>query len=127
MSGVAIIYKLLAAAQPIAAANIFSGFVPNGIKPAICITQVSSLPRNTVSMNDRAFVTDRVQVTVYAKSYAQAKTIIAACRTALPVSHKFVGNYECEAILPDTDGPDMYDEQTELHEQSVDFIVKYLR
>lgn len=127
MSGVAIIHKLLSTAAPVPAANIYSGFVPNGISPAICVTQVSGDPRNTLGMVGRVFVTDRIQLTIYAKSYAQAKSIIAACRTALPLSHKFVGPFECEAILPDCDGPDMYDEQTQLHEQSVDFMVKYLR
>lgn len=127
MSGVVIIHKLLTTAAPVPAANIFSGYVPDGIKPAICVTQVSGDPRNTIGMAGRVFVTERVQLTIYAAKYAQAKSIIAACRSALPLSHKFVGSFECEAILPDCDGPDMYDEQTQLHEQSLDFIVKFLR
>lgn len=125
MSGVAIIHKLLTAAAPVPAANIYSGFVPSGIKPAICVSQISGVPRKTLAMTGRVFMTDRVQVTVYAATYAQAKSIIAACRTALPVSHKTVGAFECEAVLPDTAGPDMYDEQTQLHEQSLDFMVEY--
>lgn len=125
MSGVAIVHKLLTTAAPVPAANIYSGFVPTGIKPAICVTQISSLPRNTVAMTGRAFMTDRVQVTVYAATYAQAKQIAAACRTALPVTHRTVGAYECEAIIPESGGPDMYDEQTQLHEQSLDFMVEY--
>lgn len=127
MSGVAIIHKLLTAAAPVPAANIYSGFVPAGIKPAICVSQISAVPRKTIAMTGRVFMTDRVQVTVYAVTYAQAKSIISACRTALPVSHKMVGAFECEAVLPDTAGPDMYDEQTELHEQSMDFMVEYQR
>ena len=127
MSGVAIVHALLAAAAPVPAANIYAGFVPLNIKPAICITQISGDPRNTLSMKDRVFVTERIQVTIYAAKYAQAKSIIAACRAALPVSHRFVGTFECEAIIPDCDGPDMYDQETQLHEQSVDFMVKFLR
>lgn len=133
MSGVAIVRALLAddaaltAAVP--AARIFAGAIPlNTPLPAISITQASGRQRNTVAMNEaKRMVTERVQVTVCAKSYPLQKAILALARAALPVSRGTVNGFECDSVLPDAEGPDLYDPTAVIYEQSQDFFVRFSR
>lgn len=133
MSGVAIIRGLLAnnaiLLASIPASKIFPGVIPIGTTlPAISISQVSGGQRNTVSMIESTkLVTDRVQVTVYAKTYPFQKAYMSLVRSALPNTHGLVNSYVCDSILPDNEGPDFYDDTLVIYEQSQDFMVKFLR
>ena len=133
MSGVVIARALLAAdatlTAAVPAARIFAGAIPlNTPLPAISVTQTSGSERLTVAMNDaKRLVTERVQVTVCAKSYPSQKALIALARKALPNSRAVINGFDCDSIIPDSEGPDVYDPTAGIYEQSHDFFVKYLR
>lgn len=146
MSGVAVIRSLLAnnaaliaalgAGPPAATARIMAGDLPlNTVMPAISITKISSVPRNTMSMKDpRAQHTERVQVNVLVKGTqgtpagqgypgvpALLKLVLAAC----PNTKGQVSSIDVDSILPDVEGPDLSDDATALYSGSRDFLVRW--
>ena len=133
MAGVGIVRYLLAnnsgLITVVPAARIYAGDVPlKTALPAISVRQISGVPRNTVSMaHTTIYVQDRVQVTVYTKTYPLQKSTLELVRDALPVTHGTVNGFVCEAILPDNEGPDFYDDIDLIYEQSQDFMVAYRR
>jgi hypothetical protein len=133
MSGVAIIRALLAANSAVLAAvpssKIMAGVIPLGtVLPAISIAQISGTTRNTISMTAaKTFCTDRVQVTVLAKTYPQQKALLALVQAACPNTRGVVGGIPCDSVLPDVCGPDIFDADATIYFQSQDFIVKFTR
>lgn len=133
MSGVAIVRSLLATNVPlttvIPAARIFSGAIPvNTTLPAIAVTQVSGVQRNLLGMNAATYmVTDRVQVTVLGKTYSLQKSYMDLIRAALPNSRGTINGFNTDSIVPDIQGPDMYDSAAIIYQQSHDYFVKYTR
>lgn len=133
MSGVAVVrYKLAANANLIAvvpATRILSGQLPlNTTLPAITVTHISGVTRPTVRMKESSFlITDRVQVSVLAKSYATVKSILSLVRAALPNSKGSINSVTVDSILPDIDGPDLYDYEFDIFQQSKDYMVRYGR
>ena len=133
MSGVAIAWYLLAHNSPLIAVvpanRVFIGDIPlKTTLPAISVSQISSVQRNVVGMAEVNYsVVDRVQVTILTKTYPQGDSIQALIRTALPVSHGTVNGFACEAILPDMEGPDMYDDVALNYMQSQDYMVRFTR
>ncbi len=139
MSGVVIIRYLLANNAPVLAivpaAKIMTGDVPlNTALPAIAITQISSIPHTDVSMTDAKMHTDRVQVSVLLKGpqgspsglgYPGQKALLKLVLAACPNQRGTVNGVAVDAILPDIEGPDLYDDPTSLFSGSRDFIVKY--
>lgn len=138
MSGVAVIRYLLANAAAITAkvpaARIMAGDLPLGISfPAIGITQISSMPYVPVGVNGNLH-TDRVQVTVFDKGphgnpagdgYPGVKTILALLLAACPNQHDTVNGISVDSIIPDIEGPDLADLETDLYSGSRDFLVKW--
>lgn len=133
MSGVAVIRHLLAnnaaLTAQVSASKIMAGPIPiNTVLPAISVAQVSGVQRNMMGMNSAKYlVTDRVQVTVMAASYALQKSILALIRAACPNSRGTINGVDCDSVLPDTEGPDFRDDAAAIYMQSQDFIVKFSR
>lgn len=133
MSGVAITRYLLANNATLLAqvpvTRIFAGNVIGGVYPAVAVTSITGVPRNTVAMTETSrLITERVQVTVYAGTYALQKSLLALVRAALPNTHGTVNTvFNCDSILPDNEGPDIFDDVLIIYEQGQDFIVKYNR
>ena len=132
MSGVAIVRALLvsnaALLAAVPAAKIMAGAIPLAtVLPAISVAQISSTERHTVAMVGQKLITERVQVTVCAKSYPTQKSILALVRAALPVSRGVVAGFDCDSVLADSEGPDIYDPDAVIYEQSQDFFVKFSR
>jgi hypothetical protein len=129
MSGVAVIRFLLAnaVADLVPAKYVMGGVIPVGTPlPALSVQEISSVPRTTVAMNSpKMLLTERVQVTVEAKSYPEQKTILARVRAACPNQHGMVNGVDLDSILPDVGGPDLFDAETAIYMQTQDFIVKY--
>jgi hypothetical protein len=131
MSGAEIIWFLLASNSGLLAAvpkaRIKSGVLPlDTVLPAISVQVISGSEHNNVPMNS-AFVlmTNRVQVSVLAKTYADQKSILDLVRSACPNTHGDVNGAAVDSILPDTIGPDLFDAEETVYMQSRDFIVKY--
>ena len=132
MSGVAIVNYLLSndydLASVVAAENVISGTIPiNTEYPAISIRQVSGLEFKTIQRSGDQLVTDRVQVTAYASTYAQQKEIIELIRNALPTMRGDVSTFTVDSIVQDIDGPDLYSENPVTFEQSIDYMVRFNR
>jgi hypothetical protein len=146
MSGVSVIWYLLktnapvlaalGVGPPVATARIMAGDLPlNTVMPAIQVTQISSVPYNTVKMGEpRVQHTDRVQVSVLFKGpqgtpvglgypgvRAMLKLVLAAC----PHTHGTVNNIDVDSIIPDVEGPDLSDDATALYSGSRDFFVRW--
>ena len=133
MSGVIIIRALLAAntalTSVVPASKIMAGVIPiNTVLPAISISQISGVTRNTVSMNEaKVLATDRVQITVMAKDYASQKSILDLVRAACPNTRGTVNGVACDSIWSDTTGPDVFDDLAVIYFQSVDMMVRFIR
>lgn len=146
MSGVAVIHQLLATNQalltalgsgpPAATARIKAGDLPlNTVMPAISITQISSVPRNTVKMGEVSVQhTDRVQVSVLARGaqgsppgggYPTVRTLLKLVLAACPHTRGTVNSINVDSITPDMEGPDLSDDATSLYSASRDFFVKW--
>ena len=141
MSGVAVVRYLLANNAPVlavvAAPKIVAGDVPLAtVLPAIAITQISSIPRLTVDMAEPTKLhTDRVQVSVLLKGpqgapagagYPGVKSLLKVVLAACPNVNGTVNGVKVDSILPDVEGPDLYDDATALYSGSRDFIVKWV-
>lgn len=141
MSGVAVIRYLLANNAPIVAiipaARIMAGDLPlNMPLPAISVTQVSSVPRNTLQTNESPKVhTDRVQVTWffngteatpagtgYPGLRAMGRLLLAAC----PSQRGTINGVAVQAIIPDVEGPDFAAPDEALLSSSRDFLVRWI-
>lgn len=142
MSGVAIVRHLLASnaalISVVPASRIKPGVLPLNIAlPAIAVSHISGQQHNNLAMaSNQYLVTDRVQVTVLAKDvegiapysgYQKIKEILALVRSALPLSRGTNNGFLTDAVMPDFEGPDIYDPETLLFSQSVDYRVTYHR
>lgn len=139
MSGVAVAWYLLKTNAPliavVPAARIKAGELAlNTELPAISITEISSIPRLTIAMDEtpRLF-TDRVQVSWLVKAsdsypsgldYPGKKAIALLVLAALPNQHGTVNGITVDSILPDNSGPDIFSDAGFVQE-SRDFIVKW--
>ena len=131
MSGVNVIrYTLANNAALIAvvpATKIMAGVLPlNIVFPAILIKQISGQEYKTIKQTGSDLVNERVQVTVLATTYAQQKSILALIKTALPSVRATVNSIAVDSITRDFTGPDLYNEDPVIYEQSVDYFVKYI-
>lgn len=133
MSGVAIITGLLLANAPLTAAvvpaNIMPGVIPLGtVLPAVSIADISGMSRNTISMKEPngSMATDRVQVTVKAKTYADQKRILDLVHEACQNTYGLVNGVQCRSIIDGVKGPDMQDVERSIFLQSRDFLVMYI-
>ena len=140
MSGVAVVRYLLAnngqVLSVVAAKNVIAGDLPiNTVLPAISISQISSVPRNTVAMSGSGVLhTDRVQAAAIVKGplgtpsglgYPGVKAILKMILAACPNMRGTVNGVAVDSILPDIAGPDLYDEASDIFSGSLDFIVRY--
>lgn len=131
MSSPAIVRNVLANAAAVTAVvpgvRIFAGTIPQGSTlPAIGVRLVSGVERTTVSMAEASrYRTDRVQVTVHAKTYATKCSILELVRTALSPKRGTVNGFDVDSITPDGEGPDFDDDAAVIYERSRDFMVTW--
>lgn len=138
MSGVAIVRALLVANAPVIAVvpavRIIAGVLPiNMTLPAITVSQVSSLPHNTVAMIETPKLhTDRVQVSVHVKAaeasgsgYPGMRALLQLILAACPNTHATVAGFAVDSVIPDLEGPDLFDDVDGMHQGSRDFLVRY--
>ena len=132
MSGVAILRYMLANNAPLAAIvssnKIIAGVVPlNTALPAVSIRQISGQEYQTIKRGTNQLVTERIQVTALASTYPSQKSILNLIRTALPATRGTVSSFVVDSITPDIDGPDLYNDNPIIYEQSIDFVVRFYR
>lgn len=141
MSGVTVIRYLLANNSPvlavIPATRILAGTLSlKTVLPAISVTQISSVPFNTLRTNEaNKLHTDRVQVTWLFKGpqgspagsgypgvRAMSRLVLAAC----PSQRGTVNGIAVDSIVPESEGPDLSDDAEALYSCSRDFTVKWV-
>jgi len=132
MSGVAILCYMLANNAPLTAVvssnKIMAGIVPiNTALPAISIRQISGQEHRVIKRGSNELVTDRIQVTALASTYPSQKSILNLIRTALPGTRGTINGFVVDSIVPDIDGPDLYNDDPVIYEQSMDFMVRFYR
>ena len=132
MSGVAILRYMLANNAPLTAIvssnKIIAGVAPlNTVLPAISIRQISGQEYQTIKRGSNQLVTERIQVTVLASTYPSQKSILNLIRSALPGTRGTVNGFVVDSITPDIDGPDLYNDDPVIYEQSIDFMVRFYR
>lgn len=111
------------------ATRILLGVVPIGTpRPAIGITLVSGIPFKYMAKGSgKTLWSDRIQVTVHADKYQTQSEVLALVLAALPSAHGTVGSFTCDSISEDSQGPDFYDSELNIHSGSQDFIVRSIR
>jgi len=139
MSGVGIVRKLLstnsALLAVVPAIKIFAGVIPlNTVLPAISVQEISGNSFKTMAMGSSPTLwTERVQITVEVKptpegtGYPGVKALLALIRAALPSTRGTVGSFTCDSISTDIEGPDLFYFELDIHSQSQDFVVRYVR
>jgi len=130
MNGVIAVRSLLVADTGLTAlvseARIAAGTLSQGtVLPAISLMSVSSVDRNIPAPGPKRRVTERVQVTVLARTYSEAKAILAAIRTAAADQKPAIDGLTDVTVHTDSAGPDFLDEETGIHMQTQDFRVSF--
>lgn len=138
MSGVAVVRYLLANNAPmiavVPAARIKAGILPvDTVLPAISVTIVSAVRRNTVAMTEaKALVTERVQVTLHVKQsdrggadYGGLVTAMRLIRQACPNQRGTINGVEVVGVLPDIEGPDLEAIDEGILARSQDFMIRW--
>ena len=130
MNGVIAVRSLLVADTVVTSlvpvARIAAGMLPQGTDlPAISLMSVSSVDRNVPAPGPNRRVTERVQVTVLARTYPEVKAIIAAVRQAAADQMPAIDGLFDVTVHTDSAGPDFLDEETGIHMQAQDFRVSF--
>ena len=106
--------------------RIAAGSLPQGTAlPAVSLMSVSSVDRNIPAPGLKRRVTERVQVTVLARTYPEAKTLIAAVRAAAADQMPSIDGLADVTVHTDSAGPDFLDEETGIHMQTQDLRVSF--
>lgn len=130
MNGVIAVRSVLVADTGVTAlvpiARIAAGMLPQGTDlPAISLMSVSSVDRNVPAPGAKRRVTERVQVTVLARTYPEVKAILAAVRNAAADQMPAIDGLTEVTVHTDSAGPDFLDEETGIHMQTQDFRVSF--
>ncbi|MDO8313073.1 MAG: DUF3168 domain-containing protein [Sideroxyarcus sp.] len=115
----------LVAAVP--AAKIFSGVIPlNTVLPAIVIRHIDDVELKMVkTAGVPKLITARVQVTVQALSYSSQKAVLELIRLALVSTRSTVNGVAVDSISSEGSGPDLWDQDASIYEQSRDFFIRW--
>lgn len=130
MNGVIAVRSLLVADTGVTSlvpvARIAAGMLAQGTDlPAISLISVSSVDRNVPAPGPNRRVTERVQVTVLARTYPETKAILAAARKAAADRMPAIDGLTDVTVHTDSAGPDFLDEETGIHMQTQDFRVSF--
>lgn len=130
MNGVIAVRSLLVADTRVTAlvpvARIAAGMLPQGTDlPAISLMSVSSVDRNVPAPGSKRRVTERVQVTVLARTYPETKAMLAAIRKAAAEQMPTIDGLFDVTVHTDSAGPDFLDEETGIHMQTQDLRVSF--
>ncbi len=130
MSGIKIIRALLVADAAVLAlvpgTRIQAGILPQGTAlPYISITSVSGVDFDVVKVGAITRVTQRIQLSVVAASYAAKKPLLTAIRSALRGRFGAFAGYQQAVVQTDAEGPDLDVVATGFFSQSQDFKVSF--
>lgn len=94
--------------------------------PAVVHEEITGVELPTLdATSDYALNQDRIQVTVFAATYTQAKTLREACVAACRFKRGLIAGLQVAHIVRGPIGPDLRDDDRRVSYQSVDFVVTY--
>jgi hypothetical protein len=94
--------------------------------PALVYSKVSSVdvpPVNAFAGSNIAL--SRVQVTAFAVDYPSVKNLLEEVRKALSYQSGLINGVQVVSVLPDIEGPDLYELSLVLPYQSRDFLITH--
>lgn len=130
MSGVVAIRQLLVGSEPLVAlvpaSRVISGALPQGAPlPALVINSVSATEEDVISVGPTRFVSERVQVTVFARNLPEQKGLLLAVkRAAADKVPDLIGGRAMPVTTAGT-GPDFQNETASIWMGTQDFIVRF--
>jgi hypothetical protein len=96
--------------------------------PAISVKKISGDPQNTLAMVGAPYVIfQRIQVSLAVPHGQAVPNIWALIRAALPPKPGTVNSFTVDAIVPESEGPDLEDRQMVTDSSSVDYMVSFFR
>lgn len=109
------------------ATRVYPGPIPQGTTlPAISYEHISTVPLQTLDASAGFnLVRTRIEVTAVAKNYSDQKALIEEIRKALEYQRGIIAGVEVIAILRESAGPDLRDDDMQLYTQAVDFMVTH--
>lgn len=131
MSAVVIIRELLLAHAPLYAlvppARVHVGSLPqNWAPPAVLVSSLGGNPIQTTARNlSIETIRERVQVTVYAKTYPEQEALLLAAKLGKGVHSGIVRGYHCNAVVPLGTNPAIPQGDDGIFERSRDFMVTF--
>lgn len=107
--------------------RIYAGQLPQvPTLPAISYTKISSVDIPPISASaGQNIAQGRVQVTVFAVDYPTTKTLLEAVYQGLRYRSGTIDTVVVISVLPDVEGPDIYDPELLQFYQSRDFLVTH--
>lgn len=130
MNGAEIASRLLvgsaALIAKVPAEQIKVGALPEGVSlPAILLTTISSVDRETLAKGATRRTTDRVQATVHARTYREKRDLLRLVRAACADRFgDFAGMTDVTVHL-DGMGPDLFDSAASIFAQAQDLLVSF--
>lgn len=110
-------------------ANVFPAIIPAGLEPvrALVIDLLGNAPVRTIDgLNQAAamFAAD-VQVSCIARTYADAKALVAAVKTAAHLKRGSIAGSSLVSSVLESEGSDEYDPEQSVFLQSVRYAITY--
>ena len=109
-------------------ARIYMGITEEGTDyPCVTIERISGqrVVRSQMAASDPGIVDARLQVTAWGSSYESVKTVADAVRIALERYAGAIAGVTVWDIVPETDGPDLYDNDLKLYGAPADYTVTH--
>lgn len=130
MSGIKIVRALtvadVALIAVVPATKIGAGVIAQGTAPPIiALTEVVSTDRNIPKPGTKRRVSERIQATIIAQTYAQQKQILALLRKACADKIGTIAGITAVTVHTAGRGPDFNDPEAGFYMQTQDFLVGY--
>jgi hypothetical protein len=107
--------------------RIYAGQIPQQpTLPCIGFSKVSSIDVPPISASaGQNIAQGRIQVTAFAADYPATKTVLEAVYQALRYRSGLIATVTVISVLPDVEGPDIYDPDLAQFYQSRDFLITH--
>ncbi|MER2537639.1 MAG: DUF3168 domain-containing protein [Azonexus sp.] len=130
MRAEAVIYSLLTVAAGVTALvgpRIYPQVIAQDQPyPAIMFHKISAIRMPHISASLGAnLVEARIQVSAFAKSYPEVKTLAEEIRKALIYKSGTYAGVQVVAVLFDLEGPDQFDDSNRIYYQPLDFLITH--
>ena len=107
--------------------RVYPGPIPQGTAlPAISFEHISTVPLQTLDASAGFnLARTRIEVNAVAKTYGEQKALVEEIRKALEYQRGTIAGVEVIAILRESVGPDLRDDDRQIYTQAVDFMVTH--